>query len=266
VVDARPALEPFDPVVVTQVLRRLSTVPDWAVLKGWHDLPRLLGDLDAVARPSAIPHLARELAGWTGTGLARAVVSCPHLPGVPRFFVWLDGAGSQLLELDFVLRLTFRGVPLISYDRLLPHLVADERHHYRRTSPTCRAAVEAIFKQVGWGGRRGRVDASLDAAVLRDLAGPVLGPLVARSLLAGRSRPWALAASLVAAVGALAHPATLGRRLAFRVRGPVCSLDPRLGREIRRLGDDPAGRLAQLLGEPGHRLLAPPAGGEAPCA
>jgi hypothetical protein len=263
--NARSTLETFDPVVVVRILQRLAQIPGWAVLKGWAELPELSGDLDTVAEPAALPRLSEELASWTRLGWTRAVLACPHLPAVPRFFLWIDGSQKQFLELDFVLQLTFRGVPLVSYDRVLPHLVLDQRHGYPRTSKACLSAIDAIFKQLRWD-RRDGLARRVDDAVVRDLAGPLLGRLLGRALRAPRARPWALLASVVAVLRAMAHPTAVRRRAFFWCRRPVCSLDPRLGRGVRRLGPDPEARLRQLLEESGHRLLSLPAGGRGPCA
>jgi hypothetical protein len=258
----QPKSEIFDPELVTWILQRLASIPDWAVLKGWLEYPKLRGDIDAVVRPSAVSDLTRELTRWAELQWIRAVIACSHLPGVVRFFLWVDGNQAQFLELDFVLYLTFRGLPLISYERVRPHLVMDKILQYPRTSRACLLVIEAMFNRLNWHQRCIPIPTdNLEGKVLRDLAGPILGSLIERSLKSKNSTPWALLASLAAILRAMAKPKLLSERMRFRKRSPVCSLDPRLGREVRLLGKDPQMRLRAILRESGHMLLSPDAAG-----
>jgi len=228
--------------LVGGLLRSLAGVDGWAVLKGWRELPTLRGDLDLITAPSSTERILRRAIEYLGTvdGAEGSVVTCRHIPRVPRLLAALPelGFGDSVFEVDFAEAVPVRGAELVTYDRLGPYLV-DDPLGFPRTTDAAERALTLLFKQLRWTSVAPTEPLDDEAwEVLAALLGPVPARLV-RSAAKSGSRVPVVAASAALALRGFCHPRSTWRRVTFRIPGWArgrCAFDPRAPEPRRILG------------------------------
>lgn len=226
--------------LVGGLLESLAAVDGWAVLKGWRELPTLRGDLDLITAPSATEGVLQTAAEYlrAAGGLDGSIVTCRHIPRVPRLLAALPEVGfaESVFEVDFAEAVPVRGAEVVTYDRLRRYLVDDPRG-FPRTTDAAERALTLLFKQLRWTAVAPTEPLDDEAwEVLTTLLGAAPARLVRSAATSGKRVP-VLVASAALALRGFCDPRSTWRRLLFRIPEAArrrCAFDPR-GPEPRRI-------------------------------